>query len=88
MTVDAICRSFPKQAMRVDEPLDLISTGSREELEMWVAKAAEQFGMCVSDKAELVDWDLERAGREREEIAGLDTDFARAKPFDEVGMKP
>jgi len=25
---------------------------------MWLAKAAEQFGMCVADKAELVDWIL------------------------------
>ncbi|QYG03994.1 hypothetical protein [Massilia sp. NP310] len=62
VTVDAIRRPLPEQAMRVDEPLDMISTGSREELEMWVAKAAEQFGMCVADKAELVDWILkERA---------------------------
>lgn len=62
VTVDAIRRPLPEQAMRVDEPLDVILTGSQDELKMWVAKAAEQFGMCVADKSELVDWILkERA---------------------------
>lgn len=58
VTVDAVRRPLPSQAMRQDEKLDLLSTGSRQELEMWIAKVAQQYGMCVADKAELVDWIL------------------------------
>jgi len=62
VTVDAIRRPLPEKAMREDQPLDLLSSGSKQELELWIAQAAEKYGMCVADKTELVDWVLkERA---------------------------
>jgi hypothetical protein len=56
--VDAVRRPLPELALRPSEKLDLLQTGSRQELELWIAAAATKYGMCVSDKKELASWIL------------------------------